>query len=105
MKAEQVAERLGKTLQNVYTLKSQYKCTYEELYNDITERQRALEECQDLCVELTGKDVAGAFKHYDNAYQFMNRLYMVREQQVNKVMYRRLVKVIKYIKENRDERF
>lgn len=98
MTPEQVAERLGKTLANVYTLKSQYKCSYQELYDDLVERQRALEECKDLCVELTGKDIAGAFKHYDNAYQFMDRLYMVREQQVNKVLYKRLIKVINYIK-------
>lgn len=100
MTPEMIAKEFNKSVKTVWVLKYQYKCSYEELYLEFKKREEVLKECQDLCVELEGRDIKGAFKFAVSAYGFIDNLYMIRDNHINKQFYETMIRVIKHIKDN-----
>ena len=71
------------TKAHIWSMKSQYEYTYKELYEDLTDRDKTVAEIQDLCIELTWKDLIrlDEFKGRNQALpvMFLNSVYRIRD--------------------------
>lgn len=85
------------SINSIKTMKSQNKISYKELYFNIVDRYKVLEECQEACVDISPMDIYPVVKCRVKSNLFLKNLYASRDQLVRSSFITKTKKILDYI--------
>ena len=87
----------GLSRQSIIVTKLKMRVSIKEYYEIVKERYRILDKCQDLCVEIKGRDLRSLFVHQTSAYGFLSSLYGSRDSVPNVTLIKSCTRVIEFL--------